>query len=267
MSCEEIPESFTDRVRWNRPYIHNKPWLGFSSDYYYFIALVLTTKITDEGGFIPYLLRIIYELLPSSKEAWKLNRAADYSFKLMTPPCITNWPHVRHGGNFMLTPFSHSKVSANFEVTLLNTNNDIFFKDLVKLNKAALDHMYERNMNGLPAKFRKKIQKRCKNKTPAEIEAITRTLFHKEATVPIKTENGIQSIKIKSHSFKRWRNNLAAIRMRYVDSNYYTFDYEPNIKHGSTIQVVFTIKPWHMQGSFNYGLSYRLVPDIAVWKY
>ena len=38
-----------------------------------------------------------------------LSNDAGYAYKLMTPPCVAEWPHIGEGGNFMKSKFSNRK--------------------------------------------------------------------------------------------------------------------------------------------------------------
>lgn len=202
-----------------------------------------------------------------------LSNEAGYAYKMMTPPCMAQWPHIAEGGNFMKSKFSKTQSSSNIMATLLKvggseehqSERDDFFVHMNKLNKSALDQMYDKDIGGAAAAARSKAKRYYKTKTPEEQEAKARESFHKGAMVPLKTVDGAEKITIKCRAFNK---DGSARSVRYVQTfggKYVEMDETPEVHNGALLSMVFTMRPYCMSKD-KYGITYTLTPDIVVYS-
>ena len=113
---------------------------------------------------------------------------AGYAYKVVTPPCEALFPHLREGGNEG-GKFSKTKESSHIMTNLLRagedeqfqSERDDFFTWLANTNDAILDQMYDEDVGGATTAVRAKTKKRySKNKTPEELEVMSRKAFKKD---------------------------------------------------------------------------------------
>jgi hypothetical protein len=201
-----------------------------------------------------------------------LSNDAGYAYKLMTPPCVAEWPHIGEGGNFMKSKFSKTESTSNIMATLLKTGGseehqserDDFFARMDELNKSALDQMYDKDIGGAATAARSKASRYYKSKTPEEQEAKARESFHKGAMIPLKTKDGVEKITIKCRAFNK---DGSARPVRYVHTaggQYEEMKETPEVYNGALLSMVFTMRPYCMSKD-KYGITYTLTPDIVVY--
>ena len=139
-----------------------------------------------------------------------------------------------------------------------------FFEWLATINESCLDQMYDSDVSGATTAIRAKTKKRYgKNKSPEELEEMSRRAFKKNALVPLKTnKDGQLNIKVKCKAFSR---DLSPREIRYVNEDYTLMDATPQIRSGAILSVPFQIRPFCMSKD-KYGLTYSLRPDIIVYS-
>lgn len=198
---------------------------------------------------------------------------AGYAYKVVTPPCETLFPHLCEGGNEG-GKFSKTKESASIVTNLLRggedkqfqSERDDFFTWLANMNDSILDQMYDEDIGGASTAVRAKTKKRySKNKTPEELEVMSRKAFKKSAMVPLKTMNGEEQLVTKC---KAYTNDLAPREIRYVQTSgdkYIEMEETPTIRGGALVSTVFSIRPFTMAKD-KYGLTYKLIPDVVVYS-
>ena len=203
---------------------------------------------------------------------YDLNNPQSYSYRLMTPPCVARWPHIREGGNYNVSKFATTPSSSYITVDLLKSGGFEefaderldFFEHLRGLNASVLDQMYDIDIGGAATAARAKAKRYYKAKTPDEQEAKAREAFHKGAMTPLKEKDGINYITVKCKAFNR-DGTARAHRLVKPDGNTYV-EHEPgtNINNGALLSTVFTMRTYAMNKD-KYGISYSLIPDIIAY--
>ena len=202
-----------------------------------------------------------------------LSNNAGYAYKLMSPPCMVEWPHIGSGGNYLKSKFSTTPETSHITATLLKSGGndehqserDDFFAQMEKLNKSALDQMYEKDLGGAASAARTKAQKYYKTKTPEQQEEKARESFYKTATIPLKTVDGSDKITVKCRAFNKDGTPRA---IRYVHTSggkYVEMPDTPAVYSGALLSMVFSMRPYCMSKD-KYGITYTLTPDIVVYS-
>jgi len=198
---------------------------------------------------------------------------AGYAYKLMTPPCESRYPHIAEGGNYNRSKYAKTPATSNITATLLrdggsdkfqSERND-FFARLSELNKSGLDQMYDSDIGGAATAARNKAARYYKSKTPEEQEAKARENFHKAATVPLKTRDGVTSVAPKCRAFNRDGNARDVRYVQICGGRYMEMEEKPEVHGGAVLGMVFTLRPYCMSKD-KYGITYSLTPDVIVYS-
>lgn len=198
---------------------------------------------------------------------------AGYSYKLMTPPCASRYPHVAEGGNYNRSKFSKTPATSKIIATLLKdggsekfqSERDDFFARLVELNASGLDQMYDADIGGAATAALNKAKRYYKSKTPEEQEAKARENFHKAASTPLKMHDGEMTVEPKCAAFNRDGNPRKVRYVQPIGGQYVEMEEAPEVHSGAVLGMVFTMRPWCMSKD-KYGITYSLVPDIVVYS-
>lgn len=202
-----------------------------------------------------------------------LSNAAGYAYKLMTPPCVAEWPHIAEGGNYMKSKFSKTQATSNIKATLVKSGGseehqserDDFFARMAELNASALDQMYDKDIGGAATAARNKAKRYYKSKTPEEQEAKARESFHKVAMIPLKNVDGSEKITIKCRAFNKDGTPRAVRYIHTSGGQYVEMKETPEVYSGALLSMVFTMRPYCMSKD-KYGITYTLTPDIVVYS-
>lgn len=198
---------------------------------------------------------------------------AGYAYKIVTPPCEALYPHLKEGGNEG-GKFSKTKESSHILTNLLRggeddqfqSERDDFFTWLAGINETILDQMYDADVAGATTAVRAKTKKRyAKNKSPEELEVMSRKAFKKSAMVPLKTKDGEEQLVTKCRAYTK---DLAPREVRYVQTSgdqYIEMEEKPILRGGALVSTVFSIRSYAMAKD-KYGLTYTLIPDIVVYS-
>lgn len=198
---------------------------------------------------------------------------AGYAYKVVTPPCEASYPHLKEGGNEG-GKFSKTKESSSILTNLLRdgeddqfqSERDDFFTWLTTTNETILNQMYDEDVGGAATAVRAKTKKRYeKNKSPEELEVMSRKAFKKTAMIPLKTKDGEEQLVTKCRAYTK---DLAPREVRYVQTSgekYIEMEETPILRGGALVSTVFSIRPFVMAKD-KYGLTYTLVPDIVVYS-
>lgn len=201
-----------------------------------------------------------------------LSNEAGYAYKMMSPPCEAEWPHLAEGGNFMKSKFSKTQATSNITATLLKnggseehqSERDDFFARIGELNKSALDQMYDKDIGGAATAARSKAKRYYKKLTEEEQETKARESFHKGAMIPLKSIDGAEKMTIKCRAFNK---DGTPRPVRYVHTSggkYVEMEETPELYSGALVSMVFTMRPYCMSKD-KYGITYTLTPDIVVY--
>ena len=211
---------------------------------------------------------------------YNLKNNNGYTAKYVTPPCVTEYAHLRAGGNYNRTPYSQttntSSISANMlksgaggvEEDFAEERND-FWTHMQNTVDSALKQMYDMDILGGATAARKKAAKYYKNKTPEEQETKAFQNFKKAAMIPMKKKedsNGVpyEFIAIKCRSHNKDGSERQVRFMQESGGKYVEMEDTPEIHSGALVSLVFTLNPFIMSKD-KYGISFRLVPDIVVF--
>lgn len=201
-----------------------------------------------------------------------IENEAGYAYKVVSPPCEARYAHLSEGGNEG-GMFSKTKESAKITTQLLRggldeqfqSERDDFFTWLAGVNDDCLNQMYDNDVGGATTAIRAKTAKRYKNKTPEELEVMSRKAFKKNAMVPLKESDGIEYLVTNVRAYNR---DLNPREIRYVQPSggkYIEMESAPTVYSGAMISTVFSIRPFAMAKD-KYGITYTLVPDIVVYS-
>ena len=213
---------------------------------------------------------------PSTKKQetfYDFNNESGWSYKIVTPPCETRYPHLRVGGDYNRSQFSKTQNTANIIANILKDGtgeqfqaerND-FFARMAELNKCGLDHMYDADIGGAATFQREKAKRYYKKKTPEEQEVKARENFHKAATIPLKTSEGTTSMKVKTRAFNRDGDAREVHYCQPNGSGYIEMSETPELHSGAIVSLAFQIRPYCMSKE-KFGITYSLVPDVIVYS-
>lgn len=211
---------------------------------------------------------------------YNLKNGNGYTAKYVTPPCVTEYAHLRSGGNYNRTPFSQTTSTASISANMLKLGaggpeeafaeerND-FWAHMRNTVDSALKQMYDMDILGGATAARKKAAKYYKNKTPEEQEAKALQNFKKNAMVPMKSKDGedgkpYEFLSIKCRSHNKDGSEREVRFMQEAGGKYIQMEETPEIHSGALVSLVFTLNPFIMSKD-KYGISFRLVPDIVVF--
>lgn len=207
---------------------------------------------------------------------YDLTNSAGFAAKYATPPCQTQYAHLRAGGNFQKSDWSQTKKDSNICTNLLKEGDEDMFveerKDFWEHMKAvcesALQQMYDMDIAGSATAARKKAAKFYKKRSPEEIEQKALENYKKNAKIPMKTKDGVDFISLKCKAFT-YDGAEQLIRFMEEKEDGEGDDYEfmeepPEIFSGSIISAIFSPRPFAMSKD-NYGISFKLQPDLVVF--
>lgn len=205
---------------------------------------------------------------------YDLNNDAGYNARYATPPCETAYAHLRTGGNYQRSEWSQAKKDSNICANILKTGNESMFaeerKDFWEKMKgvcdSALQQMFDMDISGSATAARKKAAKYYKKLSPEEIEKKAFETFKKNAKTPMKEKDGQEFISLKCKAFRYdGSEELVRFMEEQEDGDDYDFiESPPEVHSGSIVTCVFTVRPFIMSAT-NYGLTFRLQPDIVLF--
>lgn len=198
---------------------------------------------------------------------------AGYSYKVLSSPCNTLFPHLcergNEGGKFSKTPETSSIISQlvrDGDDQHFHAERVDFFNWLVGVVDSCLDQMYDADPQGASTAIRKKTTKRYgKKKTPEECEEMSRKAFKKAAMVPLKDMDTEPKIVVKCRAYTK---DLTPRAVRYVQEsgdNYTEMETVPTIRNGALVCLPFQLRPYVMAKD-KFGITFTLIPDIVVWS-
>jgi len=204
---------------------------------------------------------------------YDIQNDAGYTFKMVTPPCNSLFPHLGEGGNFG-GKFSPTKETSNIVTNLLLDGVDTQFKServdyfafLGKLNENVLEQMYQQDAGGVASASRARAQKRYgAKKTADEVEAMSLKSFKSKAMTPLKNRDGEVQQVIKCKAFNKDLSPRAVRFVKAAGGQYEQMAEKPEIRNGALLSVPFMVRPFIMSKD-KYGLTYTMIPDIVVYS-
>lgn len=205
----------------------------------------------------------------NKKSYFNFKNANNYDFMVITPPCESRYVYLGENGN-LGGMYSQTKADACLKTDLLRTGEDEehqserddFFEWLKNVNDHCLKEMYDNDMNGATTAIRAKTAKRYgKNKTAEELEALSLKTFKKSARVPLKEKDGIEFLTTKVKAFAK---DMMPRTMRYFRNDSSEMESAPEIRSGAMLSTILAINPYAISRD-NYGISYKLVPQLIVY--
>ncbi len=194
---------------------------------------------------------------------------SDWDFMVITPPSESRYTYLGEGGDIG-GMYSQTKADANLKTQILRvgqdeehqSERDDFFNWLKQTNDHCLNQMYDNDINGATTAIRAKTAKRYgKNKTPEELEALALKSFKKAAKVPLKEKDGIEFLQVKT---KAYAKDMMPREVRYFRNDSSEMDSAPEIRSGAMLSTVIAMNPYAISRD-NYGISYKLVPQVIVY--
>jgi len=205
----------------------------------------------------------------SKNTYYDFKAANNYDFMVITPPSESRYVYLGEGGNIG-GMYSQTKADAYFKTDILRTGvdeehqseRDDFFEWLKNTNDHCLKEMYDNDMNGATTAIRAKTAKRYgKNKTAEELEALSLKTFKKNAKVPLKEKDGIEFLTTKMRAYAK---DMMPRTMRYFRNDSSEMESAPEIRSGAMLSTILAINPYAISRD-NYGISYKLVPQVIVY--
>lgn len=207
---------------------------------------------------------------------YDLTNSAGFPAKYATPPCETQYAHLRTGGNFQRSDWSQTKKDSNIVTNILKEGDEDMFAEERKdfwehmqgVCDSALQQMFDMDMGGGATEARKKATKYYKKRSPEEIEKKALENYKKNAKIPMKTKDGVDFISLRCKAFT-YDGSEQLVRFMEEQDDGEGDDYEfikdpPEVFSGSIITAVFSPRPYAMSKD-NYGISFKLQPDIVVF--